>query len=313
MDNQTAQPKAQRRQNRRCYNHDYKARCIYMITCSKSPHCPILATVDGSPDAPIHRYTDAGRIVGKALTEVSRYSPSWVVTRRIIMPDHIHFILYVKEHIAFHIGLIISQFKLKVTQGLIAADLLKSGEASFEDGYHDRILHRSGQLQTMYRYVADNPRRLLIKRLRPNFPYLRNRIIIDGIELEMTGNSELLNHPCREVVKYDRAFSSTDDPEWLRRQARYDECIREDGVLVSPFIHPQENRYRKLMLEHGGKIIHLLQDPLPDNQVPQGVYFEACAQGRALLVTPVEYHGYKDMKYSRAKILNHLAAIIAAR
>lgn len=284
---------------------------MYMITISKSGACPVLATVDGTPDAPVHRYTDAGRIVGKALTEVSRYSSAWVVTRRVIMPDHIHFVLYVKERIRFHIGLIISQFKLKTTQGLIAAGLLKSGEASFEDGYHDRILRRSGQLQTMHNYINDNPRRLLVKRLRPNFLYLRKRIVIDGVELETIGNSDLLSHPCREVVKYSRSFAGPDDPEWFRRQAGYEECMREGGVLVSPFIHPQENRYRKMMLENGGKIIHLLQDPLPAGKVPQGAYFDACARGLVLLVAPVEYHGYKDMAYSRAKTLNRLAAVIA--
>ena len=34
-------------------------------------------------------------------------------------------------------------------------------------GYNDRILLRRGQLETMKRYLADNPYRLAMKRARP--------------------------------------------------------------------------------------------------------------------------------------------------
>ena len=37
----------------------------------------------------------------------------------------------------------------------------------FAPGYHDSVLRGKGQLENMFRYIADNPRRLAMKRDNP--------------------------------------------------------------------------------------------------------------------------------------------------
>ena len=90
-----------------------------------------------------------------------------------IMPDHIHFILRVTERLARPLGQIIAGFKTGSSKSA-------TGKPGFwSEGFQDTILFREGQLEKMFRYVRDNPRRLAVKRLYRKFFTVRRDLAVE--------------------------------------------------------------------------------------------------------------------------------------
>lgn len=94
-------------------------------------------------------------------------------------------------------------------------------------------------------YIADNPRRLLIKRLLPDLFKRKQKISfnMDGMEIEMAafGNTFLLDNILKSAVK----VSSKDTVDSLRlKENDWEYVIDNDGVLISPFINRREKRWR---------------------------------------------------------------------
>ena len=50
----------------------------------------------------------------------------------------------------------------------------------FALGYHDSVLRGKGQLENMFRYIADNPRRLAMKRDNPQLFRVVNSLKVGG-------------------------------------------------------------------------------------------------------------------------------------
>ena len=70
----------------------------------------------------------------------------------------------------------------------------------FEPGYNDQILLEEGQFDNWLHYLEDNPRRLAIKRLHPDyFTTMPTRILRSGIA-NSVGNSFLLDIPDMAAV-----------------------------------------------------------------------------------------------------------------
>lgn len=229
----------------------------------------------------------------------------------IIMPDHIHFILNVSADIDYHIGKAIGDFKRACTKRYKEFQKIDAKDFSlFEDGYHDRILSGRDQLKTMKRYVRDNPRRLHIKRTRPDLFTTGLTIKINGEEFDAFGNIFLLRNPEIEAVKVSSKFSEEElrllDRRWIR-------TIEEGGVLVSPFISPKEKIYRDLAIENGANVIILLENGFGERFKPSGQYFDLCAEGRLLLIAPKEHTNRREtITRGQALRMNDLAVAVAS-
>ena len=102
---------------RRRLGHDYQGRCIYMITLVVEGRRPLLARVTGTgeDDAAVVHPSALGRAILDHLGEISRHYPAVKVISQQLMPDHLHFILYVQERIPKHVGMIINGYKLGCT------------------------------------------------------------------------------------------------------------------------------------------------------------------------------------------------------
>ena len=104
----------------RMKGHDYRARCIYHIIMNKADYIPAFSHIIGELDSHSHppyaRKTELGEIISRCLTDLKNTYPFISVTRRSIMPDHIHFALYVKERSEYHLGDIIYTLKIKCFQ-----------------------------------------------------------------------------------------------------------------------------------------------------------------------------------------------------
>lgn len=390
---------------------------------SQTTGCENRAAASDSEGKPMARIAlnTFGQEVDKHIREIPKYHPQVSIIEYVVMPNHIHFIIKVKERLPEKkpLGEIVKGFKTAVGQcfkelvlGVPAATRMnvvqpsssqtaseRTGAAAmsarlavamsarleasrakygghgpknpkvglvFESGFHDRILFRSGQLQTMIKYVRSNPQRLWevvhnrryfekMAGWRITMPLLpdggtRNagrwwnyypggtealmsedgvrgllaKVEIDtrianGCEhetpstLTMTfnaiGNRELLAVPERMQIQCSRRMTQANID--LLIQDVLEAC--EHGVVaVSPCISPGEKQVARAVMEAGYQLIVLFPNGIPpqtDEYKPYGVYFEACARGQLLILSPWEFYaGQTKLSRWQCLMLNDIAA-----
>ena len=160
----------------------------------------------------------------------------------------------------------------------------------FAHEYHDSLLYGRGQLARMKRYIKENPRRLALKRANRELFRIRQDYTIGRFSCTVLGNIFLAGHPQRQVLQCSRSLT----PEQI--EERRSECLMQaanGAVFITAAISPGEKAIARSLREHGFPLIILLEQgfPKPESRhyryfKPQGVYFEACAAGRLLLVEP---------------------------
>lgn len=156
--------------------------------------------------------------------------------------------------------------------------------------YHERIMHAPGQLRRMIDYVKDNPRRLWLKSRHPDLFRLHRRTEAAGLLFTSLGNQFLLSQPEGQVVEISRSASSTQIQERLRAALA---AAHNGAVTYTAAISEGEKLIARTLLEQGYPLVVLLNDGFPQEGSPHerfykqgGVYFEACSQGRLLLLEP---------------------------
>lgn len=160
----------------------------------------------------------------------------------------------------------------------------------FAHEYHDSLLYGRGQLARMKSYIKDNPRRLALKRANRELFRIRQDYTVGGFPCTVLGNIFLAGHPQRQVLQCSRRLT----PEQI--EARRHECLMQaanGAVFITAAISQGEKVIARSLREHGFPLIILLEQGFPNPESshyryykPQGVYFEACAAGRLLLVEP---------------------------
>ena len=77
----------------------------------------------------------------------------------------------------------------------------------FELGYNDKVLLHERQLEGWKKYLDDNPRRLMVKRMNPElFTVMQNKEVA-GRRCQMVGNCFLLDIPDKVAVVVHRRYS----------------------------------------------------------------------------------------------------------
>ena len=243
------------------------------------------------------------------------------VWKLCIMPDHIHMIVRVSEELpeGKHLGHIVAGFKggcSRAWRSLIslsasataasattpvasAAGSRTPSPSLFESGYNDLILLDDGQLDNWKHYLDDNPRRLAIKRLRPDYFTTLNYADIAEWHCQLVGNSFLLDIPQKVAVIVHRAYS---DKEYAEYRKKWLACGEAGGILVSAAIAPREKEVMREAMNRGYRIIFVRENGFPPLYKPSGESFDACSDGRLLQVSPWEYH-MKRRKISREQCL----------
>ncbi len=178
----------------RCWGWDYKAPCIYLITIAIADRRSmalgrLVIDNDGGGDpAKVVAHvelTAAGRAVEAEWRRMGELTPAIRPLEIQIMPDHIHFIIRVTERLARPLGQIIAGFKTGSSKAA-------TGKPGFwSEGFQDTILFRERQLENMFNYVRDNPRRLAVKRLCREFFTVRRDLEVEvGLTPSQQNNSD---------------------------------------------------------------------------------------------------------------------------
>ena len=216
-----------KRMLQRCWGWDYKSPCIYQITIALADRSSealgrLVIDSDGDGD-PIQveahvELTAAGRAVEAEWRRMGELTPAIRPLEIQIMPDHIHGILRVTERLVRPLGQILAGFKTGSSKAA-------SGAIGFwSEGFQDTILFREGQLENMFNYLRDNPRRLAVKRLYRRFFTVKRDLKIgltpnklDGANgaakaepliahFEAIGNEALLKAPTIFQIQCSRAY-----------------------------------------------------------------------------------------------------------
>lgn len=291
--------------------HDYHSRCIYMVTMAVAGRKPVLGKLcdsDGTHPDPWICPSTLGERVLSCWQAIASHYPEVRLLDIQLMPDHIHGVLFVTRNVPYHLGNVMNGFKV----GCNAAARELLGMPLWEEGYHDRILISKGQLETMIRYLHDNPRRLWTKQHHPEFFTVQQDITIGDVQVAIAGNRFLLNHPLKVVVQCSRSINT--DEKIAHEVNRYMAMARDGAILVSPCISPCEKAVMRTAFEAGVQEIILLENGFSTMWKPGGRQFDACARGQLLFVAPWPYHSErKRITRDQCLQLNHLSTIIATQ
>lgn len=284
-----------------------------MITYNKVPAVPLFSEITAMPGqaklTPEVRLLPPGHVIHEGLARLQKDFPPLKVLCRIVMPDHLHFLIFVREPTAETLGTMLATFSSHCTTALRQAGAIAPGLSFFTPGFNDKIAYNPGSKDAFYNYVVDNPRRYLVKKLYPQ--YFRNMLALElnGRQLAIYGNFFLLDNPVKSAVR----ISSRDTiAEHVKKTREWDETVRSLGALVSPFISPEEKKWRDRAIAEGARIILIVNYTFSERSKPHRTLFDLCEQGRLLIVSTGRYAAeQKTITRAEALEMNDIAASIS--
>lgn len=278
------------RYHKRAFAHNYHAPFIYHIILKKKNGADIFGEVGGDARIPFGsagcafiKESALGSIIAGKIREIQKIFPILQVYQYCIMPDHVHILLRVKdwsEHLLdYYIDYLKTLVASKYSQTISKAI---EGDDIFEPGYCDKPLLLKRSLDTLFRYIRENPHRLAMRRQYPQFFQRARNIRIGGEQYEAYGNLFLLRNPDKEAVKISRK----DTPEAVAdKTARWLGDASRGTVLVSPFISPKEKEIRTKAEAIGASVIFLTHEALSERFKPSEHDFALCSAGRMLIIS----------------------------
>lgn len=144
-----------KRKPNRLKDYDYSQKGAYFITiCTQNKKC-ILSHIVG---ADIIRpkgieLTEYGKIVENAIENIPIIYPNCLVDKYVIMPNHIHLILSIRNSSGRIISAptVIGQFKRYVSKTV--------GISIWQKGFYDHIIRGDEDYISKARYIENNPAR----------------------------------------------------------------------------------------------------------------------------------------------------------
>lgn len=262
--------------------HDYTQRCIYLVTLNKSPLVENFGSLEGdchlsagTKGSSFIRASAVGSAIKKVLKDFDLIEPKIRILQYALMPDHLHILLFVREQTEEILGRIIARFKVEVNREV-------GYNGVFAKGFNDQILKPARSLDTLYRYLRDNPRRLGVRRAHPEYFRRVNSLKIGDKTYQAYGNIHLLDCPFKEAVVIHRT-----DSEETRRHNRelWLYTASNGGVLISPFISAAEKALRAEADGAGSRFILITNEPMGECYKPSGHDFALCEAGRLLIIS----------------------------
>ena len=328
---------------RRCIDHDYTERMMYMVTMVTEGRRPLFGSVvghssgkPGSPNEPRVELTELGRRVSEEWWGITRYYKEVEIVALQMMPDHLHGVLFVKEKMKQPLSTVLRGFKTGCNRSYrelcvqyVATQLQQTGRQEagqqeagpkkgdrshgflFARGFNDKLLLRKGQLQRWLDYLADNPRRLLMKRENPDLFRVQRGLMVGDLQFAAIGNRFLLDRPLLLQVQCSRSLT---EEQIAKKAAWWLSQARSGAVLVSPCISKGEKHVMRQAFEAGLPLIILQENGFTDLAKPGGQRMEACQRGQLLLLAPWQHHNEKiTITRNQCLALNDMARAICKR
>ena len=294
---------------RRFVGHDYTRRGIYMVTMTVEGRRPLFGRVYGTSDDARIELSALGSAVRDEWWHIPSHHPEVKIYELQMMPDHLHGILFISEPLSCGLSGIIRGFKTGCRRAYrrlvaplpVATESLQTLKGShpehgllFEPGFNDLVLRTDDEYQRWKHYLRDNPRRLMMKRERPDLLQPFFNLKLGSYTYNGIGNRDLLSAPQRMAVRVSRRLTG----QQLEAEiARYLDAARKGTVLISPAISPGEKMVMRLAFDLHLPTIVVLRNGFTPLSKPKGEQFDACSQGRLLMLSTWE-HSNEQVKLS---------------
>ncbi len=342
---------------RRMQDHDYQSRCIYMLTLALADRTrPLLGRLGTDAHGqPVLLPSPLGEAVVSEWYALETEYPQLSIMRIQLMEEHLHVVVFVRQRLPKQLGKLVGIVKnasnkhywqALTAQGLLAPKGLQAPPPLFAENFQDTILSHEGQLETMLRYVEDNPKRAMTKRQNPDlFKVVRELKVkalqpgpqamqprtylpscqkqgqpsgltgiceLASLTFAAIGNQWLLDRPVKMQVRCHNS-TTPDNLRLIESQKRYFlDRGSKGGVVVSPCISAGEKEIARAALDAGIPLIVILENGFPPLYKPPGKYFEACAKGLLLMLAPWPYHMEKrTITRQQCLALNGMAQAIS--
>jgi len=353
---------------RRRNGWDYCARGSYMITLTLADRSrgwlgDLRASSRALGPAAVE-LSPLGRLLADKWREIAANWPGVEVADFVVMPDHLHGILKITRRQAHPLGQIVGSFKARSTSaarelaielasklagtippsgglaGTIVPASLLAGSSLWSEGLVDSILWSDERFSRARAYIADNPRRLLAKRLNPELFTIRRDLAVKlplgegGAEVaahfSAVGNDGLLSRIDFHQVQCSRWFFAYRKDKWGKPlkteppavetddfRAILDEALasaKAGEVLVNPCISQGEREIARRAFAVGAAMVVLRNKGFSPLFKPEGTLFDRCAEGRLLMLAPAAWPYQtqeKPMTREDACALNRIAQAIA--
>jgi hypothetical protein len=206
-----------------------------------------------------------------------------------VMPDHYHIVLHVTRTMRRSIK--------EVVRGYMQGCKSVARKMGIIDNIYDappffRTLCHKGQLDAMIKYVKANAERAWQRKQNPELFRLHRQTEVYGLIFTSLGNHFLLEWPDRQLIEVSR--NSTAEQVQSQLQTALD-LARYGVVTYTAAISKGEQLIARTIREQGFPLVVLLNDGFPKQGSPHekyfkpgGAYFEACSNGKLLLLEPTE-------------------------
>ena len=287
---------------------------IYHITLTVPFRQPLLGDLiipDNDPKQAHVERKDLGKEIVYIIGSIHDYRPEIRLLQYCLMPDHVHFILYVQRAMPYSIKSVVRGFWQAAKKvGREYNNILSINPNDIRDNKQNRDneqrlfpiftdvpfirpLSRHGQLDAMMQYVKLNPQRLATKRLKPEFFFVQDNVEINGRIYSAVGNARILTlaerapvhvrHTMTEQARLGNPKPLTDYMDSCYKAAR------QGSVMVSPFISQYERDVLDLLIREKHPVIYLADNGFRDYYKPSARLFDAVDAGNMLILSPWSY------------------------
>lgn len=235
------------RHPRRSFLNDYKAKGYYLITSVVNPDIeyyplsampPVTAEQLKGGNMILPNFSPLGEMIESEIKSIPKFHPEVKIIRFVIMPDHIHIVLQVVERLKRHLGKELAGFFGACSKHYDHLIGDRHGESLF-DPFHDRIIYDHIQLDRAIKYVEDNPRRYILKKLNPHLFRTHLNLRINGRIFSAFGNLFLLRSIYLLPVRVHRKWTKQEFEDYEKI------CMNEiekRAIPITPAIHKAEKK-----------------------------------------------------------------------
>jgi hypothetical protein len=273
----------------RLSGYNYSKARAYMATLKMHPQAAPLSIL-----APTYKgglkYTPLTKVFKQTIAKrlVDYFCKTVSVKRYILMPNHIHLVIYLNRVEGRPPANLIRVVETLI-KFLNEAYFTIYGEVPFapvDTEWDDSIAFTREAYQRMLRYVEQNPTRA---NLRQASRYCKHQSYLDksGVRWWVYGNLDLVKRPTILSVECSRKITPS-HPLWTQWQ----QCAQRmtvGCVGIGTFMSPCEKMVQSTLLAVGGSVIIHLPHGISPYWHPGETMEQLCAEGRVLYLTPFAF------------------------
>lgn len=281
--------------------------------------CPEVKMKDGLYHHALINLSELGIFVASELLRLQDKVLGVQICGKQIMPNHIHFVMWCHKDYEGSIKQLLHGFSMGCSREArkIAGSLRATipEEDSFKVGVQRssplepsdeldcgngcttlfgrpfiRTLSHKGQLRAMIDYIHNNPDNLLRMIQNPQYYTIHRSVVIAGLHFDMMGKIRLLDYPDTQIIALSR---KTLPEEFEHYKADALAKAYRGYISYTEAINEYERNVSLAIREAGFPEVVILTKGFPaeDSSAakyfhPNGVYHQACGEGKLLLLAP---------------------------